>query len=76
MNEQQDLLLRLGLSLGELGRQMEKRRDKLKTLLSQDCSPDTAEAVQLATEYRLLQSQFTCLEAQYQNTKATLSPNK
>ena len=76
MNEQQDLLLRLGFSLAELGKQMETRRDRIKELLAQGCSPDSPEPVQLAKEYRLLQSQFACLEAQYQETKTELFPEK
>ena len=73
MNEQQDLLLRLGFSLAELGNQMQKRRDKI---LAQGISPDAPEPVQLAKEYRLLQSQFASLEAQFQETKAALFPNE
>jgi DNA-binding transcriptional MerR regulator len=76
MNEQQDLLLRLGFSLAELGNQMQKRRDKIEELLAQGISPDAPEPVQLAKEYRLLQSQFASLEAQFQETKAGLFPNE
>ena len=76
MNEQQDLLLRLGFSLAELGNQMQKRRDKIEELLAQGCSPDAPEVVQLTKESQLLQSQFTCLEAQYQSTKADRFPKE
>ncbi len=69
MDERQDLLLRLGFSLAELGKQMKQRRDKIQQLLTQGYSPDTPEIVALAKEYHLLQSQFSSIEAQFQETK-------
>ena len=76
MNEQQDLLLRLGFSLAELENQMQKRRDKIEELLASGYAPNAPEIVQLTKEYHLAQSQFACLEAQYQSTKAELFPKE
>ena len=76
MDEKRDLLLRLAFSMAELEKQMEKRRNKIKTLLDQGSPPDEPEIVQLTKEYHLAQSQFACLEAQYQSTKAELFPKE
>ena len=69
MDEKDDLLVRLALSLRILGNQMEKRRKRMKQLLSQGDSYASPELEQLATEYRLLQSQFVSLEKQFKEVK-------
>ncbi len=69
MDERQDLLLRLGFSLNELGKQMEQRRVKIQNLLAQGYSYDAPEMVVLVKEYYMLQCQFSSLETQFQETK-------
>ena len=65
MDERTDLLLRLSLSLKELGVQMQHRQNRAKELLTQGRSYDSPELIQLAKEYQLLQCQFASLEAQF-----------
>ena len=55
---------------------MQKRRDKIEELLASGYAPNAPEIVQLTKEYHLAQSQFACLEAQYQSTKAELFPKE
>ena len=69
MDEKTDLLLRLSLSLKELGVQMKHRQDRGRELLSQGCSYDSPEMIRLAKEYHLLQCQFRSLEAQFKEAK-------
>lgn len=69
MDKRTDLLLRLSLSLKELGAQMKHRQDRMKELLSQGHSYDSPELIRLVEEYQLLQSQFASLEAQFQEVK-------
>lgn len=69
MDERTDLLLRLGLSLNELGVQIKLRQERVKELLSQGYSYDSPELIRLAKEYHLLQCQFRSLEAQFKEAK-------
>ncbi len=69
MDERTDLLLRLSLSLKELGVQMKHRQDRAKELLSQGYSYDSPELVQLAKEYQMLRCQFASLETQFKEVK-------
>lgn len=69
MNENTELLLRLGRGLRELGKQLKKRRDKIKQLVSQGCSYDSPELIQQVKEYQLLKGQFASLEAQFKDAK-------
>ena len=69
MDERTDLLLRLRLSLKELGIQMKDRQDKVKGLLSQGHPYDSPELIRLTKEYHLLQCQFASLEAQFNEVK-------
>lgn len=69
MDERSDLLLRLGLSLNELGVQIKLRQERAKEFLSQGYSYDSPELIRLAKEYHLLQCQFASLEAQFKEGK-------
>ncbi len=69
MNENTELLLRLGIGLHALGKQLEKRWDKIKQLVSQGCASDSSELIRQAREYQLLKGQFASLEAQFKDAK-------
>ena len=69
MNENTVLLLRLGMDLYELGKQLETRRNRIEQLVAQNGLHDSPDLLQQIQEYNLLKGQFASLEAQFETAK-------
>ena len=66
MNENTVLLLRLGMDLYELGKQLETRRNRIEQLVAQNGLHDSPDLLQQIQEYNLLKGRFASPEAQFE----------